>query len=372
MNAERILVRAPNWIGDQVLAYYFFVALRRLKPDGKITVACNQLVADLQFQTLVDQVVVLDQPSSPKFLDRFRALETSAEKLRKLGPFDLAISLPNSLSSAWLLFRSGAKRRVGYDGDGRSFLLTERSLWKRHGAATHRAEAYLNLLLPLGFSNQRLFQIDDIRDFWGVRAENDLDPDIKGVQSHFDFMNEWSPASIIERPAQKYWVLAPGATADSRRWSVAHWVALANRIDREWGFVGVIVGGPKEAVLGEKISKQSSAKLFNRAGDGRVPDFSQLFKGAEFAVTNESGLAHVAAFCGTDTQIVCGAADPRRTRPVGPGLVQVSINPIACWPCERNECLFKEPARKNQCHEGQSSDQIFEEITRLRQKKRDS
>lgn len=372
MNEARILVRAPNWIGDQILAFPFFLGLRKLKPQAHIAVACTQAVADLQYLGLVDAVHILDQPASPGFGDRYHAVESSARKLKNQGAWDLAISLPNSISSAWLLFRSGAKRRLGYDGDARSFLLTDKISWKKHGESVHRAQAYLNLLGSLGFQNQNHFGISDIREFWGVPAENELDDDTPGVLKSFEFRKHWRAREMIEKPQGPYWVMAPGATADSRRWNERNWIALSEKIQREWGLQGVVVGGPKEVVLAEQICKQSKAKLFNRAGDGAVPDFCEVFSGAEFAVTNESGLAHVAALCGAPTQIVCGAADPRRTRPIGPGTLQVSINPISCWPCERNQCLFEDPARKNLCHEGQSSELIFDEIHRLRGKRRNA
>ena len=54
-----ILVRAPNWIGDQVLAFPFFHHLRKAYPKAHIAAVCVPWVENVQFKTLVDEVIVL-------------------------------------------------------------------------------------------------------------------------------------------------------------------------------------------------------------------------------------------------------------------------------------------------------------------------
>lgn len=50
---QKILVRAPNWIGDQILAYPFFHHLRAGYPGAQITAVCQPWVASVQFRHLV-------------------------------------------------------------------------------------------------------------------------------------------------------------------------------------------------------------------------------------------------------------------------------------------------------------------------------
>jgi heptosyltransferase-2 len=355
---KTILVRAPNWIGDQVLAFPFFYHLRRAYPAAKIVSVCVPWVVDIQFQTLIDEVIPLEKsrPGSG-LLEKFRHLDAEAKRVGSLRGWDLGISLPNSFSAAWLLYRAGVKRRRGYISEGRGWLLNEKQ--RAPGEAFgihHRAQAYLDLL-PEEVRPKR-----EIREFWGVLPENELDDPIPGELEKFDADRYW-PASRIEKPSGRYWVLAPGATADSRRWPLDYFIALARKISEATNLTGVIVGGPKEAPLAERLAQFEELRLVDRTARGPIPRLTELLGGAEFTVTNESGLAHVASLCGSFTQIVCGAADPRRTKPIGPGMVQVSLNSVDCWPCERNVCL--QPAENQiQCLKGIKPETVWEEIRR--------
>src|ERR1700761_2779872 len=114
-----ILIRSPNWIGDQVLAYPFFYYLRRAFPRARIATCCLPWVESTQFRDSIDEVHVLPRPDRPGGLAKVKALEAGAAQLRAAGPWDLAISLPNSFSAAWLLKRAGAKRVRGFNIDAR-------------------------------------------------------------------------------------------------------------------------------------------------------------------------------------------------------------------------------------------------------------
>src|SRR6476646_9380992 len=94
---------------------------------------------------LVDEVVRLPRPFKPGFWARFQAMELAASELKKRGPFDLAITLPNSFSAAWIQFRTGARERIGYATDVRALFLTQKKVWEPEKLG-HRSEAYVNLL----------------------------------------------------------------------------------------------------------------------------------------------------------------------------------------------------------------------------------
>lgn len=356
----RILVRAPNWIGDQVLAFPFFHYLREAYPDAKIVSVCVDWVRDLQYRDLVDEVVPLARPAGRGLKARFDAVEETARLLRERGPWDLGISLPNSISSAWLLFRASVKRRRGYRVEGRGLFLNEGLPWDA-SSSRHRGQAYVDLLPDQARPKK------EIREFWGVRPESDLEPGTPGELQAFAAERQWPGTDWLEAPVpsgQPYWVLAPGATAESRRWPSSAFIALARTIRTETGWPGVVVGGPKEAPLAVELCEDSSLGLVDFTAEGTVPSLWRVFAGAKFTVCNESGLAHVASLAGSFVQIVCGAADPLRTRPLGPGRVQVAINPIECWPCERNVCLVPPPAQKLGCLMGIRPDTVWEEIKR--------
>lgn len=355
-----ILVRAPNWIGDQILAYPFFHYLRKANPSATIVSVCVPWVKDIQFKGLVDEVVALPFPKEATWIDRMKTIEAEARSLRSKYRFDLAYSLPNSISAAWLLFRSGAKQRVGYRVEGRGLLLNRGLRWDA-SPTRHRAQAYVDLL-------PRESRIDDVvENFWTRPAEDPLDDPIKGECDSFSIEREWTAAPQIPVPDFKYWILAPGATADSRRWPIEYFMSLARKIYEETKRIGLVVGGPSERELARRLCSDDRLGLVDFVAKGPVSSLGSIFRSAAFTVSNESGLAHVAALCGSPVSIVCGAADPRRTTPTGPGPVIVTANPVECWPCEKNVCVQTE-SRYLQCLRGIEVERVWEDIQRVTRK----
>lgn len=351
-------MRSPNWIGDVVLSYPFHHFLRRAYPRARIVSVCVPWVESVQFRNLVDEVIELPRVYRRGFSARFAAFEQSAALIRARGPFDLGILLPSSLSSAWIFHRAGVRARRGFRGDGRGLLLSE-PVRVPAGDERHRAAQYLDLL-PEAARADAVAQ-----EFWGTPPESDLDPGVPGVLPRFDFEAAWPCAERLEPPVKPYWVLAPGSMAESRRWPREHFAALARAIVSETGWSGVIVGGAQEAALADSLAADPSLKLLDRTAQGGIPALTWVFAQAELTVSNDSGLAHVAALCGSPVQVVWGAGDPKRTSPLGPGRVRMLFNPVDCWPCERNTCRYSKesaPDRRLACLRGIQASSVWEEI----------
>jgi heptosyltransferase-2 len=330
---KRILVRSPNWIGDQVMAYPFFLELRKRFPHAWIAAICTEWVKDIQYKGLVDQVYVVPKKKGDSLITSAKNIYSFSKQIKSQGPWDLGISLPNSFGAALILKWSGVVLRRGYDTDVRGLLLNQKVIWNpTHGI--HRAQAYLNLLASEGV----------------VELET---PD-------FDPIRYWPEIEPIEPPKEPYFIVAPGATADSRRWSTPQFAELISLITTKHGFKAIIVGGNAEKEIAAKLFRQG-IQIEDYTGRGWVSAHWKLFKSAKFTICNESGLAHVASLCGSKVQIICGAADPRRTQPIGPGRVQVKVNPVECWPCEKNVCQWQDE-RKNMCLKGISAADILEEV----------
>jgi len=363
-NPNKILIRSPNWIGDQILSYPFFYHLRKAYPKSQIAVSCVPWVRDVQFRNLINEVYVLPRPENPSLLAKWKALELGAEALRKEGPWDLGICLPNSFSSAWLLYRAKVARRRGYSADGRGFLLHESLPWTKGDPismgkqVSHRSEAYAQLL------PREIQPIPNAQEFWGVYPLNELDPKIPGVLNTFEVEKEWPQgpdSNVMSPPAEKYWVLAPGTTAESRRWPASQFATLARRVADETGWTGVIVGGAAEGEVAKSLTENSSLKLLDWTAKGVVTSYSKIFQQAQFTVCNDSGLAHLASLCGSSVYVVWGAGNPKRTEPIGPGKVNVIMNPVECWPCESNICS-QVPQKRLGCLKGISADDVWKEI----------
>jgi heptosyltransferase-2 len=342
MEVKRILIRSPNWIGDQILAYPFYRHLRAVYPDAWIAVVCTEWVKDIQFQGLVDEVFILPKNKEDGLFKKFLGLKKFTQKIKLSGPWELGITLPNSFGGALLLKWAEVKNRRGYNTDARGFLLTEKLEWNPD-PMIHRAQSYLNLLAPEGLPPY------EAKNYWSASDEKNFDP-----------LKYWPNVVPIEPPGDEFFVIAPGATAESRRWTSAQFLELIEKIQAKWGYECVIVGGKAEKEIATEFYRKG-LRVMDFTAKGWVAQHWKLFRHAKFTICNESGLAHVASFCGSPVQIVCGAADPKRTKPIGPGSVQVTVNPVECWPCERNVCQYKDE-RHIQCLKGISPGRVFGEV----------
>ena len=118
----KILVRAPNWVGDAVMAIPALETIRRTHADDEICVLARPVVADLfSGQPFADRILRYDFRGSHRgWLGR----EKLIAELRK-EKFDIAVLLQNAFEAAWLAWRAGIPERIGYARDGRGPLLTK-------------------------------------------------------------------------------------------------------------------------------------------------------------------------------------------------------------------------------------------------------
>jgi ADP-heptose:LPS heptosyltransferase len=126
--------------------------------------------------------------------------------------------------------------------------------------------------------------------------------------------------------------------AESRQWGVDAFLKLALLSGRDRPWPVVIVGGPAERRIAERLQAERSLRWIDLTGRGPVSALAKIFRDARFTVSNDSGLAHAAALCGSPVEVIWGAGDPRHTAPIGPNRIAIHSRSIACWPCEKNTC----------------------------------
>ena len=133
--SERLVVLAPNWLGDAVMALPAFADLRRHFPDAHIAVAARPPVAPM-FTMVdgVDEVITLPGGGG---LRAWTGWSRDVDALSG-GSFDTAILFPNSYGTARIVAKAGIAERWGYATDWRGSLLTRAIPKPRRRAASAR------------------------------------------------------------------------------------------------------------------------------------------------------------------------------------------------------------------------------------------
>ncbi|HKI70548.1 MAG TPA: glycosyltransferase family 9 protein, partial [Verrucomicrobiae bacterium] len=202
-------------------------------------------------------------------------------------------------------------------------------------------------------------------EFRSGSTKENSDREYASALPPFDPAAAWPHAKPVEPPQNPFWVMAPGSMAESRRWPIENFAATARMIHSQTGWKGLIVGGPSETKLATKLRKLAGDILSDWTARGTAASYWNVFRTAKFTLSNDSGLAHVAAICGLPgdslVHVVWGAGVRERTQPLGPGRVQISFNAVACWPCERNLC-FQPAEGKLKCLRGIEPAAVWKQI----------
>ena len=145
---SKILVRATNWVGDAVMSLPALAAIRGRFPTAQIVALARPWVADIyEHQSSIDRVI---RYHAARGMRDWGAKWRLAKQLRE-ERFDCAILLQNAFEAALLARLAGIPRRIGYNRDGRGWLLTDAvAVPKRGEIPRHERFYYLELLRRAG------------------------------------------------------------------------------------------------------------------------------------------------------------------------------------------------------------------------------
>jgi heptosyltransferase-2 len=306
-DVRRVLVRFPNWLGDTVMALPALRALQAARPALELWCVGRWVVPLLEAEPGLAQR--LDYPRD------WRGRLRLAGHLRRAS-LDLALLLPNSFEAALAARLAGARRRVGYAGDGRTPLLTDPVV--APAQRVHQVAAYLALLAPLGIAASAVpptLHVDERR-----RAEARRLLATVGVRRD-------------DRPVA---IQLGAALGPSKLWPPARLAALAARLG-ERDIPVVFLGDTTADPLIRAVEAASPARPRSLVGRDHPALLPALL--AEFAVVvaPDSGPAHVAAAVGVPVVALFGPTDPRLTAPLGEGHAALWRRP-ACAPCFLSRC----------------------------------
>ena len=332
----QVLVLAPNWLGDAVLALPAIADVRRAFAGARLAVAARRSIAGV-FRLVADVDDVLPLQSDARWW-RLSAFRSDVELLR---PFDVAILFPNSFRSAWLVRRAGIAERWGYRTDARVRLLT-RAVPRSKGG--HQAEYYQRLTSALGLPAGPAAPAIDVPDDLRTAAQELL-------------------ASRGYRAGSMLVVLAPGAAyGKAKQWTPAHVASLIEQLEREQSATCVLVGSAADAGTAAEIRRTAvSDRLIDLTGQTSLDQLAGVLAVSHVCVSNDSGAMHLAAAVGTRVVATFGPTNEQATRPLPrpDRRADVLVHDVWCRPCMLRECPID-----HRCMTGLAPARVFDAIVR--------
>jgi len=328
-----IVVILPRWVGDLVMTTPMLRAVRRhFGGSARITGVMKPLFVDLLAGTdWLDRQVLYDRHSRDP-ARRFRAV---ARQLRD-DPADVALVVPNSLSSAALALAGAARRRVGFARHGRRWLLTDplapaRPVPRRSLADYFRVEPGS----PAAHAMDLAARIGVPREPLAVElATTPADEAVADavVARLFPAARGAGPLVVFNDN---------GAYGPAKSWGAEKFAALARLALERLPAARVLVHcGP-----GDRDEARSLVAAAGHPSVQSLADEPQLpfglskaiLRRADVLVTSDSGPRHIAAAFGTPTVVLHGPMDPRLSRSDQRRLVEMRLD-LPCSPCGRRVC----------------------------------
>jgi heptosyltransferase-2 len=311
-----ILLAPYMWIGDFVRCHSVISLLRQRYPERPIDVLTTTLCAPLlDYMPGVRAGIVCDLPRRRLALSAHVAL---ARRLRA-GNYGSALIMPRTWKAALAPFLAGIPERTGFAGEARLGLINDLRWGERK--LPRMIDRCGALALPKGAP---------------LPADWPL-PELKISASEAQTWRAQRELSDDGRPVVAF---APGAVGASKRWPIAAYAEVARDLTAQ-GCAVWVLGSPNESPLAAEIVRSAGS----RARDLTSPDLRNAIlalKLARAAVSNDSGLLHIAAAIGTPAIGIFGPTSPWHWAPLNPLAATIETpTQLSCRPCHKPTCRYE-------------------------------
>ena len=308
-----ILIVPYMWIGDFVRGHSVVRVLKQRFPNRPVDLLTTTLCAPLvDYMPGVRAPIVWDLPRGRLALAKQRGL---AAQLRARN-YATALVLPRTWKSAIAPALAGIPERIGFVGEARFGFINH---WRW---GERRLPRFLDknaaLALPDGATLPPEWPVPQLR------------------VPHEDVMRFRQARGLGEGAAV---ALAPGSVGSSKRWT--YYPQLA-RLLAERGLDVWVIGGPAETSIAAEIVATGGNRVRDLTGTD-LRNGVLAMAAASLAVSNDSGLTHIAAALGTPTVGIFGPTSPKLWAPIN-GLAATiqTKTTLPCQPCHKPVCTMND------------------------------
>ncbi len=316
---ERILVISQAWVGDMVLAQSLYKSLKQRNIATEIDVVAPPWSKAL-LQRMPEVSHMIEMPAGHGEL-KLHICYQLGRSLRR-HHYHRAIILPRSLKAALLPWFAQVPVRTGFRGEMRYGLIND-------------MRALNEKVMP-----------KIITRFVFLGSPPDASPGGLTTPAPMLRVDEHNRAACLQQLGLKkdlpLLALMPGAAfGPSKRWPTEHFADLARRYIVD-GWQVWLFGSVADRSLGARIIELSGepAHVVNLCGRTTLADAVDLISFADLAITNDSGLMHIAAAVGCPLVAVYGATTPTYAPPMTARSKSLWRG-LSCSPCRSRTCRYR-------------------------------
>ncbi len=316
MLKQHILIVAPSWVGDMVMAQSLFFELKAQSKHCKIDVIAPPWSLAVA-EKMLEVNAIIELPIGHGEFSGYQRYQIGKQLRDRC--YTRAIVLPNSWKSALIPYFARIPLRSGYVGECRWGLLNDaRKLDKTSLVRT-------------------------VDRFVALAHENPVShiSKIQSPELHADKHNARQVLQKHDRRKITKPVLAicPGAEYGSaKQWPESHYADLAQHYFSK-GWKIWLFGSAKDQSVCHKINELTKTQCIDFSGQTTISEAIDLLSLSDAVVSNDSGLMHVAAALNKPLVALYGPSDPEATPPLGASSTTLSLS-FSCSPCFQRECPY--------------------------------
>lgn len=335
---ERLVVRVPNWLGDQIMATPALDAIRRRYPNAHIA-GHGSRAAEMLYSgsSWFDSFVVSEKRDSAR----------AQAKLLREEKFDACLLLTGSFRTAVPPFLARIPHRIGYQWSGRTPLLTAHWHRPRPGGvkAPYPTKHYfIDLVAKLGATDP------------GPRVYLPLSDESAGKAT------EWLASQGIAADDPLLPMCVGAKFGPSKLWPAAYFAAAADHMTREHGARVILLCAPGEEPIGAAVRGHAKEPLFDTGLDPlTIEVLKAIIARSRVLLTNDTGPRHIASSYWVPAVTVMGSTDPTYTDTDMETQTVLRVDGLDCSPCHLKEC----PLDGHPCMTRLTPDRVIAELERI-------
>lgn len=310
-------MRGTNWIGDAVMTMPALRELRRIFPDAQITLATRAWAEGIfQDAGFIDEILAFEKNDSV----------FKQAKIWRENRFDLAVLFTNSFQTALVAKLAKVKNRIGYANEGRAFLLTDPVPMPEWKNQRHEVFYYLNLIAKIE------------KKYFGMETVLEKEPrfDLKISEERKLKARKFLEKAGVDLTKKTVALGAGSTNSRAKRWQAENYAALNDKLQSEYGANVVLIGASDELDISLEVLEKSKIKPVILTGKTSLSEAAAVLSAVDLLVSNDMGLAHVAAAAGTKTLVIFGPTNPLTTQPLGSEIIR--REDVDCSPCMLRDC----------------------------------
>jgi len=273
----RVLIIRLSSIGDVVLTTPVLKEFKKKYPHSIIDfVVLKRFKDSIEGSPYIDNLILFDKK-------KYRGLKGIKKFVStiKENKYDYVFDLHSKLRSVGICFFLGAK----------TYRYKKRALWKtllvkmkiiRYVADNTIIKNYFGAFEKMGIS----YRGEDL-DFTFDKK------DLARVEKYSNFV-----------------VMAPGASKNTKKWTVEGFGELAKLIHKKYGKDIVLIGGEGDREICAQINKISDGICTDLSGELSLKESGALLSKGEYLITNDSGPFHISRGVKTKAFVIFGPTDP--------------------------------------------------------------